>query len=90
MPLKSSKFHDARRIGIPTILAVATAQAFAQSSPQESTPGASPEAIQTIVITARRINERMIDVPLSIQALTGRELEERGINNVEELSRITP
>jgi hypothetical protein len=26
MPLKSSKFHDARRIGVPTILAIATAQ----------------------------------------------------------------
>ena len=51
MPLKSSKFHDARRIGVPTILAVATAQVFAQSSPQGNTTGAGPDAIQTIVIT---------------------------------------
>ena len=60
MPLKSSKFHDARRIGVPTILAVATAQVFAQSSPQGNTTGAGPDAIQTIVITARRINERRV------------------------------
>jgi iron complex outermembrane recepter protein len=43
-----------------------------------------------IVVTARRVNERLIDVPLTIRALTGRELAERGINSLSDLAQFTP
>lgn len=43
-----------------------------------------------IVVTARRVNERLIDVPLTIRALTGRELQERGINSLSDLAQFTP
>jgi len=43
-----------------------------------------------ITVTARRINERLQDVPLSIRALTGRDLEERGITSLSDLSLFTP
>jgi outer membrane receptor protein involved in Fe transport len=43
-----------------------------------------------IVVTARRVSERLIDVPLTIRALTGRELQERGINSLSDLAQFTP
>jgi iron complex outermembrane recepter protein len=51
---------------------------------------ASPEAVEQIVVTARRIGELLQDVPLSIRALTGKDLAERGISSISDLSQFTP
>ena len=50
----------------------------------------SPQAIESVIVTARRIAERLQDVPLSIVALTGKDLEERGITSLVDLSLLTP
>jgi iron complex outermembrane recepter protein len=41
-------------------------------------------------VTARRVDERIIDVPLTIKALTGRELKDRGIESISQLALYTP
>jgi len=51
---------------------------------------ASPEAVEQIIVTARRIGELLQDVPLSIRALTGKDLAERGITSISDLSQFTP
>lgn len=43
-----------------------------------------------IVVTARRIAERLIDVPLSIVAMTGKDLQDRGVTSIADLSLLTP
>jgi iron complex outermembrane recepter protein len=48
------------------------------------------EDVQTIVVTARRVDERLIDVPLTIRAMTDREIKERGINSLSDLAQFTP
>lgn len=48
------------------------------------------ENTQTIVVTARRVDERLIDVPLTIRAMTDRDLKERGITSITELAQFTP
>jgi outer membrane receptor protein involved in Fe transport len=63
-------------------LALAAGQAAAQSG--EAVPN------ETITVTARRVDERIIDVPLTIRALTGRDLSDRGISNVTDLAAFTP
>ena len=45
---------------------------------------------EVIVVTATRIEESLQDVPMSISATTGADLEQRAINNLSELSRWTP
>jgi iron complex outermembrane recepter protein len=61
----------------------ATAKAAASAT-------ATPEAVEQIVVTARRVGELLQDVPLSIRALTGKDLAERGISSISDLSQYTP
>lgn len=43
-----------------------------------------------IVVSARKTDERISDVPLSIAAVSGTQLEEMGARGLEEVSRLTP
>lgn len=68
-------------------LAWASVQALAQTTPAASAAG---EDTQSITVTARKVDERIIDVPLTIRAISGRDLTERGIVNITDLMQITP
>ncbi|MEQ8733804.1 MAG: TonB-dependent receptor [Rhodospirillaceae bacterium] len=46
-------------------------------------------ALEEIVVTARKTEERLQDVPLSITAFTADELTERGLDDVFEISQFT-
>ena len=46
--------------------------------------------IETIIVTAEKRAENIQEVPLSIFALSGEKLENAGVNNVSDLSRIIP
>lgn len=48
------------------------------------------EALDEIVVTARKTEERLIDVPLAITALSDRAIEERGIRNLDDIAANTP
>ena len=49
----------------------------------------APEG-NTVTVTARRVGELLQDVPLTIRALSGTELQEKGIASISELSLYTP
>jgi iron complex outermembrane receptor protein len=59
-------------------------QAFAQSSPQASTSDG------TIIVTARRIEERLQDVPISITVVDQQRLTKSNISSTEDLARVVP
>jgi len=44
----------------------------------------------TIVVTARRREERLIDVPLSVTALSGDQLEQRGTQDITQIAQEVP
>ncbi|MGE0581864.1 MAG: TonB-dependent receptor [Steroidobacteraceae bacterium] len=48
------------------------------------------EGLDEIVVTARKTEERLIDVPLAITALSERAIEERGIKNLDDVAANTP
>lgn len=48
------------------------------------------EGIETMVVTARKREELLSDVPESIQAFGGDTLEAAGVNSVKDLSKLTP
>lgn len=92
-----------RQFGLLGISAVAlcfSSQAFAQSAP---TPAGSPEnadatatpspdsdQLGDIIVTATKRSESLQKVPLSITAVTGDALFNRGVQSFAELSRIVP
>lgn len=43
-----------------------------------------------IIVTANRRSERLQDVPITVTAVAGETLRERGVKNPEDLSRISP
>ena len=48
------------------------------------------EGLEEIVVTATRREENLQEVPISIVAITGDNLELRGLDNLEELSQGVP
>jgi outer membrane receptor protein involved in Fe transport len=82
-----------RRSVLCTLAALLAAQADAQApapAPKPEGEKSTTEEVQTVVVTARRIEERLIDVPLTIRALTAGELQDRGITSISELAQFTP
>ena len=83
-------------IGIAA-LAIA-APAFAQDSAAEpESPPAADAAVddaagtdQDIVVTARRRNEVLLDVPIAVTAYTGEQLERSGALDITDVSDTTP
>ena len=53
-------------------------------------PGATGDQLQEIVVTARRREERLQTVPITVEAFTPKALEERHIENTTDLSHFSP
>jgi iron complex outermembrane receptor protein len=74
---------------LATASILATAQsAFAQDTTSQATSDA--EASGEIVVTARRRDETLISVPVVVTAVGGETLQNRGVVNLDGLSRIVP
>ncbi|MGI9232455.1 MAG: TonB-dependent receptor plug domain-containing protein, partial [Woeseiaceae bacterium] len=83
---------DADEIPIRSALAVAVSMAVAghadDAKAQED--GANEGGLEEITVTARKQEESLQDVPVSIQAFTGSDLKQAGINNFEDAVRFLP
>lgn len=68
--------------------------AFAQNAPPPQPPpvaeSAPNEGIADIVVTARRDAEKLQDVPVSVQVVTGETLQKQSITQATELSKLAP
>lgn len=52
---------------------------------------ASPDTgIADIIVTAQKRNESLLNVPLSVTAVSGQQMIEKGITNVQDLVKVTP
>ena len=73
---------------------ISTGSAFAQAtSPDTSATQRSAEmdsGMGDIIVTARRIQENIQDIPLAVTALSGDSLENRGVRNISDLSGVAP
>lgn len=65
-----------------------TAPVHAQDAPQAAE--AEVEADDTIVVTATRRSISLQDVPINIAAVSAKQLEEKGINDIRDLANFTP
>ena len=92
--------------GSPAFAADANIEALAEPAPAAPTepdqpqtdqttptaPGVAPiaEQDQTIVVTARKRQESLKDVPIAATAITGETIERRGYTSVKEIAQLTP
>lgn len=70
-------------------LSIGTA-AVAQATPPADVQASETTGLDEIVVTARRREEQLQDVPLAIQAFSNETLEDRRIENATDLSKIVP
>lgn len=80
------------KLGLSLIIGVSqfglTGIAYAQDVASDSS--GDQVASDDIVVTARKRDETSISVPVVVTALGGAEIERRGINNVDALTRVIP
>jgi iron complex outermembrane recepter protein len=55
-----------------------------------ATPGAAEEALEEVVVSARKRSENAQDVPISLSQISGDELRDRGLVRVQEILRTMP
>jgi iron complex outermembrane recepter protein len=71
----------------------AAAAAVAALGPQaqaQETADEAADGLDEIVVTARKREETLLEVPVSITALTARDIESRGIENLQDVALFTP
>ncbi len=82
------------RAALTFVLGCTASAGLAQSAqPEESGAGdaASASAAEgEIVVTARRREESLQDVPLAVTALSGQDLQDQNISRIENLTRVAP
>lgn len=82
------------RISVITSMLLASAalpmSAAAQNttSPEQESEGAYDS--NTIVVTAQKIEQRAVDVPITISAASGERIKELGVSDIDELSNYIP
>ncbi len=74
-----------------SLSAVAGALSFAQPAFAQNAPAAEEaDASDDIVVTARKREENLLDVPLTVTALTSEALEAKGVVSMQSLASSTP
>lgn len=71
----------------PLALSIAIAS---HCPPPLAAPAHGAELYEEIVVTAQKREQRLIDVPMGITALSGEAIEQRGISNIQDLSFAVP
>jgi iron complex outermembrane receptor protein len=80
-------------MGIPsrTGSLLLTAMAVAIQAPQASAQDSGDAyRLDEVVVTARKVEERLQDVPLSIKAFGDEQIERQGISRVEDIAKLVP
>ena len=83
------KLNTLRRAAFATasVLALMTAGVAATPAFAQTTVPAATAASDEIIVTARKRNEALLDVPFSVNALNEAQLRERGAVSLEDVSR---
>lgn len=84
--MKSIRFVRSALLASAAFAALPAAPAFAQQA-EEAT---AAEDSGAIVVTARRREESLIDVPIAISAISGQQLDKAGAIDITDISNSTP
>lgn len=70
---------------VSLIVSTIVAQAAQAQAPADDSLG-----LEEVVVTARKTQERLVDVPLAITAFTSEAIEQKGIRNLDDIAAATP
>ena len=90
---KRTRLGRAIRMALVTGLCIGFAAAHAQDSDDREdsdSPEAETSSLDRMVVTARRRDEDLQDVPISVTALSGAKLEDFGAQDITYLNRVVP
>lgn len=76
--------------GCAAIAAYAAPAAAQDSTVDEADTPAAAKQSHVIVVTARRREEQLIDVPLSVSAISGEALEQKGVQDLTQVAQEVP
>lgn len=81
---------SARTIRVAALACTALSGMVATPGLAQEGPALDDAAIDEIVVTARRREESLIDVPIAITAISGAQLEQSGAIDITDISNTTP
>lgn len=86
-----TKFNQAFILsGLAVAMTMAGSEAYAQVASDAASSRTGVRGIDEIVVTARRREERLQDVPVAISAIDGESIRARGISSTEDLMGAMP
>jgi iron complex outermembrane receptor protein len=84
--VSSTSRFPAFTVGLSLGMAVAVSPATVEA--QVAVLGGS--SLEEVVVTARKREETLIDIPVSVSVLSAKEIEVKGIQNLQDVARFTP
>jgi iron complex outermembrane receptor protein len=86
-----SNFRKALMLGAGTlVLGSIPGQAFAQGTPAQGSPASGKLELEEVTVTARKREESLQDIPISMIALTAAQIEAADTYDVRDITRLTP
>lgn len=92
--------NQTRCVFTAVVLATMSATPFAQeasvadqespAASQATRAGTSGSGFEEVYVTARRVEQRLMDVPLSVTAITAEEIQSRQITSPTDIGRLSP
>jgi iron complex outermembrane receptor protein len=77
-------------LALPAMAAAQDAPPPAPATAPAAAPAPQTNAVEEVIVTAQRREERLQDVPAAVSAFSGNQLEKLGIDGSKELGQITP
>nr|MEA2796994.1 iron complex outerrane recepter protein [Phenylobacterium sp.] len=71
-------------------LSVATTATAQTAAPRSPAPGAQAANVEELVVTARRREETLKDVPIAVSAYTAAAMDRTGVRDITDLQKSTP
>jgi iron complex outermembrane recepter protein len=65
-------------------------QRLSQAQTAEAAPANQNSTLTEVVVTAERRSEKLMDVPMSVEAFSTEALDQKGVHNIDDLSRVAP
>ena len=88
---RARALHAVVRTGVPLASAIIAAMPAARAQ-QVAVPQASggADTLQTVVVTAEKVQENLQSVPISVEAFDNRKLRQLGIVNIDDYVELAP
>ncbi|NWK96199.1 hypothetical protein DM806_11085 [Sphingobium lactosutens] len=84
------KRYEKNGVGLIALALLGGVPVYGQDSVPAGTSAGSEDGSDNIVVTARRRDESIVDVPVSVTAVSGDQLQRANISSVADLGRVAP